>query len=154
MIIGFVGEWSGPETGDTRFRCANTATATARFHTSTEQCGGLPEKRGHLHRRSGLRRLRRAENVHRTPARTLHVGQHLPCKNPTTTSPFKNSPNSVIGSTNVSEKSIACYRPVFLLKPCSGARCRCLRRPSASLLSLTPGVAVFTLALSIKTLRN
>lgn len=62
------------------------------------------------------------------PARTLHVGHHLPYKNPTTTSPFKNSSNSVIGSTNVSEKSIECYRPVFLLKPCSGAHCRCLRR--------------------------
>ena len=67
--------------------------------------------------------------------------------NPTTTSPFKNSPNSVIGSTDVSEKSIECYRPVFLWKLCSRAHCRCLRRRRAFL--RRPSQSVFPLAHSI-----
>lgn len=66
---------------------------------------------------------------HKSPARTIYMQASARQESPTTTSPFKNSPDSVIGSTNVSEKSIGCYRPVFLRKPSSGGtHCRCLRR--------------------------
>lgn len=87
-----------------------------------------------------------------TPARTLHIDTHFLYKNPTTTSPFKNSPDSVIGSVNVSEKSIECYRPVFLWKLCSGAHCRYHRR-RRSLLRRS-SISVFTLALSVKNISN
>lgn len=117
MIVGIVGERTGPET-----RVVRSNGATARLHTRAEQRGGLAEQRGHLHRSSSFGG--RTKLLH-----ALFTCRRARRESPTTTSPFKNSPDSVIGSTNVSEKSIGCYRPVFLRKPSSGGtHCRCLRR--------------------------